>query len=142
MLRPLRAIPNGVRIFFCYAILVLAFLGLTLPLVVDQAVEAPVSGIGLVWMLLLAYLIFTMTLVLPREPPAPRGYPCPAPTPPAPRPPRSRGADQRTERGTRGQALPPRARPDPHQRARRPVVQQCPRQPPPPPAQPARDLPA
>ena len=59
--------PGGVRVFMVYAFLVLAFLGLTLPLVVDQAVEAPVSGIGILWMLLLAYLIFTMTLVLQRK---------------------------------------------------------------------------
>lgn len=59
--------PGGLRIFMAYAFAILAFLGLTLPLVVDQAVEAPVSGIGLLWMLLLAYLIFTMTLVLQRK---------------------------------------------------------------------------
>jgi hypothetical protein len=67
MLQTLRAMPNGVRIFLVYAFLMLAILGLTLPLVVDQAVTAPVSGIGLVWMLLLAYLIFTITLVLQRK---------------------------------------------------------------------------
>jgi hypothetical protein len=59
--------PNGVRVFLVYAFLMLAFLGLTLPLVVDQAVTMPVSAIGLVWMLLLAYLIFTITLVLQRK---------------------------------------------------------------------------
>jgi hypothetical protein len=67
MLQTLRGMPNGVRIFLVYAFLMLAILGLTLPLVVDQAVTAPVSGIGLVWMLLLAYLIFTITLVLQRK---------------------------------------------------------------------------
>lgn len=67
MLQTLRAMPNGVRIFLVYAFLMLAILGLTLPLVVDQAVTAPVSAIGLVWMLLLAYLIFTITLVLQRK---------------------------------------------------------------------------
>ena len=50
-----------------YAFLVLAALGLTLPIVVDQAIVAPISFIGIVWMLLLAYLIFTMTLVLQRK---------------------------------------------------------------------------
>ena len=50
----------------------LAFVGLTLPLVVDQAVEAPVSVTGIIYMLLLAYLIFTMTLVLQRKQ---AGYP-------------------------------------------------------------------
>lgn len=59
--------PSGVRIFMAYAFVVLAFVGLTLPLVVDEAVEAPVTGTGILWMLLLAYLIFTMTLVLQRK---------------------------------------------------------------------------
>ena len=67
MLATLRAMPNGVRVFLVYAFAMLAFLGLTLPLVVDQAVTTPISGIGLVWMLLLAYLIFTITLVLQRK---------------------------------------------------------------------------
>lgn len=72
MAQQLRAMPNGVRIFLVYAFLVLAFIGLTLPLVVAQAVEAPVSIWGLIYMLLLAYLIFTMTLVLQRKQ---AGYP-------------------------------------------------------------------
>jgi hypothetical protein len=67
MLETLRSMPAGVRVFLAYAFVVLAIVGLTLPLVVDQAVEAPVSPIGLVWMLLLAYLIFTITLVLQRK---------------------------------------------------------------------------
>ena len=67
MLGTLRAMPNGVRFFLVYAFLVLAILGLTLPLVVQQAVDMPISGIGIVWMLLLAYLIFTITLVLQRK---------------------------------------------------------------------------
>ncbi len=67
MLETLRAMPAGVRIFLAYALAVLALVGLTLPLVVDQAVEAPVSGVGILWMLLLAYLIFTITLVLQRK---------------------------------------------------------------------------
>jgi hypothetical protein len=67
MLETFRSMPGGVRVFLGYAFVVLAILGLTLPLVVEQAVEAPVSGIGLLWMLLLAYLIFTITLVLQRK---------------------------------------------------------------------------
>lgn len=67
MLDTFRAMPGGVRVFMAYAFIVLAFIGLTLPLVIDQAVEAPVSGIGILWMLLLAYLIFTMTLVIQRK---------------------------------------------------------------------------
>jgi hypothetical protein len=67
MLATLRAMPWSVRIFLGYAFLLLAFLGLTLRLVVDLAIEAPVSGPGLLWMLLLAYLIFTITLALQRK---------------------------------------------------------------------------
>jgi hypothetical protein len=67
MLQTVRQMPPGVLVFLGYAMLVLTALGLALPLVVEQAVEAPVSFIGLVWMVLLAYLIFTMTLVLQRK---------------------------------------------------------------------------
>jgi hypothetical protein len=67
MLALLRQMPPGVVVFLAYAFLVLAILGLAMPLVISQAVEAPISFIGLVWMLLLAYLIFTMTLVLQRK---------------------------------------------------------------------------
>ena len=67
MLQLWRGMPLGVRIFLVYGFVVLAFIGLTTPIIVSQAVEAPISGIGLVWMLLLAYLIFTLTLVLQRK---------------------------------------------------------------------------
>jgi hypothetical protein len=67
MLQTVREMPPGVLVFLGYAFLVLTTLGLTLPIVVDEAVLAPISFIGLVWMLLLAYLIFTMTLVLQRK---------------------------------------------------------------------------
>jgi uncharacterized membrane protein len=67
MLQQLRHMPNGVRVFLVYGFAVLAFLGLTLPRVVNEAVEAPISPIGLLWMLLLAYLVFTLTLVLQRK---------------------------------------------------------------------------
>lgn len=67
MLQQLRAMPVGVRIFLLYGCAVLALLGLTMPLVIDQAVEAPVSPLGIVYMLLLAYSIFTITLVLQRK---------------------------------------------------------------------------
>ena len=59
--------PGGVRVFLVYGFVVLAILGLSLPQIIDQAVEAPVSAIGVVWMLLLAYVIFTITLVLQRK---------------------------------------------------------------------------
>lgn len=67
MWETIRAMPPGVLVFLGYAFLVLTALGLTMPVVVDQAVQAPITFIGLVWMLLLAYLIFTMTLVLQRK---------------------------------------------------------------------------
>ena len=56
--------PPGVGVVVLFGLGLLAGLGLTLPLVVDQAVEAPVSPIGLLWMLLIAYVIFTLTLVV------------------------------------------------------------------------------
>jgi len=67
MLDRLRQMPNGVRVLLAYGFLLLALIALTLPLVVEQAVEAPVSPLGLLWMLLLAYLIFTLTLILQRK---------------------------------------------------------------------------
>jgi hypothetical protein len=63
----IREMPNGVRIVLAWGFVLLAGIGLTLPLVIDQAVEAPVSPIGLLWMLLLAYLVFTLTLMLQRK---------------------------------------------------------------------------
>ena len=67
MLQTIRQMPPGVLLFLAYAFVVLAALALTLPIVVNEAVVAPISFIGIVWMLLLAYLIFTMTLVLQRK---------------------------------------------------------------------------
>jgi hypothetical protein len=63
----LREMPNGVRMVLAFGFLLLAGVGLTLPLVIDQAVEMPVSPVGLLWMLLLAYLVFTLTLILQRK---------------------------------------------------------------------------
>jgi hypothetical protein len=63
----LRSMPNGVRVVLAFGFILLAGIGLTLPLVIEQAVEAPVSPVGLLWMLLLAYLIFTLTLILQRK---------------------------------------------------------------------------
>jgi hypothetical protein len=62
-----RAMPNGVRIVLAFGFVLLAGIGLTLPLVINQAIEAPVSPFGLLWMLLLAYLVFTLTLILQRK---------------------------------------------------------------------------
>ena len=63
----IKAMPPGVLIFMGYSLVVLSILGLAMPIVIDQAVAAPVSFIGIVWMALLAYLIFTMTLVLQKK---------------------------------------------------------------------------
>jgi hypothetical protein len=67
MLDTLRRMPAGVRIFLVYAFLILAGIGFSLRFVVDQAIGAPVSGTGVVVMVLLAYTIFTTTLVLQRK---------------------------------------------------------------------------
>jgi hypothetical protein len=62
-----REMPNGVRMVLAFGFVLLAGVGITLPLVIDQAIEAPVSPLGLLWMLLLAYLVFTLTLILQRK---------------------------------------------------------------------------
>ncbi|HVL54531.1 MAG TPA: hypothetical protein VM344_09775 [Vitreimonas sp.] len=67
MLATLRAMPWGVRLFLLYALLVLAGVGIALPYVVALAIGAPISYAGLVVMILLAYTIFTITLVLQRK---------------------------------------------------------------------------
>jgi hypothetical protein len=59
--------PAGVRVVAAFGLVLLAGIGLSLPLVISQAVEAPVSPIGLLDMLLLAYLVFTLTLTLQRK---------------------------------------------------------------------------
>ncbi len=59
--------PGGIRLFLVYGFLILAVIGLSLRFVVDQAISAPVSPIGVVVMILLAYTIFTMTLVIQRK---------------------------------------------------------------------------
>jgi hypothetical protein len=61
------AMPSGIRLFLAYAFLVLAVIGLSLRFVIDQAIAAPVSPLGVVVMVLLAYTIFTTTLVLQRK---------------------------------------------------------------------------
>ena len=62
-----RTMPSGVRIVLAFGFVLLAGIGLTLPLVIKEAIEAPVSPVGLLWMLLLAYLVFTLTLILQRK---------------------------------------------------------------------------
>ena len=67
MFATLRAMPTGVRLVLVFGFVLLAGVGLTLPLVVNQAIEAAITPIGLLWMLLLAYLVFTLTLILQRK---------------------------------------------------------------------------
>src|SRR3954453_2622894 len=67
MLETFRAMPTGVKLILGFGFILLAGVGLTLPLIISQAVEAPVSPLGLLWMLLLAYLVFTLTLILQRK---------------------------------------------------------------------------
>jgi len=59
--------PGGIRLFLVYALLILAGIGVSLRSVVDLAISSPVSFEGLVVMILLAYTIFTTTLVLQRK---------------------------------------------------------------------------
>lgn len=67
MLTRLREMPGGIRLFLVYAGLILAGIGVSLRSVVDLAISAPVSLEGVVVMVLLAYTIFTTTLVLQRK---------------------------------------------------------------------------
>src|SRR2546423_13917784 len=67
MLSTVRAMPGGIRLFLLYALLILAAIGVALPRIVELAVAVPVSLDGLVAVMLLASLIFTATLVLPRK---------------------------------------------------------------------------
>jgi hypothetical protein len=64
---PAGHMPNSVRIFLAYAFVLLAGLGISLRYIIDQAIDAPVSPNGVLWMALLAYTIFTITLVLQRK---------------------------------------------------------------------------
>lgn len=60
-------VPWGIAILLVYGFLILAAVGLALPAVVAMATDMPVSLPGLVVMALLAYTIFTLTLVLQRK---------------------------------------------------------------------------
>jgi hypothetical protein len=67
MLQRVREMPGGIRLFYFYSFLILFGVGISLRYVVDEAVSAPVSLPGLVAMVLLAYTVFTTTLVLQRK---------------------------------------------------------------------------
>lgn len=62
-----RGMPWGVALFLVYAFLLLGGVGLALGPVVEQAVLVPITLTGAVLMALLAYTIFTITLVLQRK---------------------------------------------------------------------------
>jgi len=63
----IREMPGGIRLFLVYALALLAVIGLSMRYVIDLAIGAPVSPTGVVVMVLLAYTIFTTTLVLQRK---------------------------------------------------------------------------
>jgi succinate-acetate transporter protein len=62
-----RVPPPGVLLFLGYAFLVLGGIGISLRWVVDQAIGTPVSIPGIVAMVLLAYTVFTITMVFQRK---------------------------------------------------------------------------
>jgi hypothetical protein len=63
----IREMPPAIVLFLAYALVILAGIGISLRYVVDLAIGAPVTGPGVVVMVLLAYTIFTTTLVLQRK---------------------------------------------------------------------------
>lgn len=63
----LRGMPWGIALFLVYGLLVLAGVGLALGPVVERAILVPITFEGLVLMALLAYTIFTVTLVIQRK---------------------------------------------------------------------------
>jgi hypothetical protein len=67
MWQRIREMPGGIRVFLVYASVILIGIGLSLRFVVDQAISAPVSPLGVIVMVLLAFTIFTITLVLQRK---------------------------------------------------------------------------
>jgi hypothetical protein len=67
VVEPKPRMPTGLRIFLVYAFAIMAIIGLSLRYVIDTAISTPVSLLGLLVMTLLAYTIFTVTLVLQRK---------------------------------------------------------------------------
>ena len=65
--RPSARCPAACASSWSTPLLILAGIGVSLRFVVDQAIEASVSFAGVVVMALLAYTIFTTTLVLQRK---------------------------------------------------------------------------
>jgi len=62
-----RGMPWGIGLFLAYAFAILAGAALALGPVVERAVLIPITFEGVVLMALLAYTIFTITLVLQRK---------------------------------------------------------------------------
>jgi hypothetical protein len=67
MVSTVRAMPGGIRLFLVYALVILGAIGVALPRIIELAIGVPVSFEGLLAMILLAYTIFTATLVLQRK---------------------------------------------------------------------------
>jgi hypothetical protein len=67
MIDQVRAMPGGIRLFLVYALTIMSVIGLSLRYVIDLAIAAPVSLPGVVVMALLAYTIFTITVILQRK---------------------------------------------------------------------------
>ena len=59
--------PWGIALFLVYGLLILAAVGLALGPVVERAILIPITFEGVVLMALLAYTIFTVTLVIQRK---------------------------------------------------------------------------
>lgn len=59
--------PWGIALFLVYGVLLLAGVGLALGPVVEKAILIPITFEGIVLMALLAYTIFTVTLVIQRK---------------------------------------------------------------------------
>ena len=66
-MQSIRGMPWGIGLFLAYAFVILAGSGLALGPVVDRAVLVPITFEGVVLMALIAYAIFTITLVLQRK---------------------------------------------------------------------------
>jgi hypothetical protein len=59
--------PVGIVVFLGYAFVILGGIGVFLPRVIDRAIGTPVSLPGIAVMILLAYTIFTITMVFQRK---------------------------------------------------------------------------
>jgi hypothetical protein len=59
--------PGGIRLFLVYAGLILVGIALSLRFVIDEAIAAPISPLGVLVMVLLAYTIFTTTMIVQRK---------------------------------------------------------------------------